>query len=242
MHQAASEQKKQFGLQIDQQVKMQEMDLDQQFLQVLQYVKQQATRQRAVLEQQAMQLSFEYQEKRVEEDMLAHQFELAKHQQALRNQMLTNGPVSPLPSYLPVAGSKVQALPDACAQNRCMAVASDALAPVLAYAPLGNGSSISPGFTSTSYTPPVASAGPPITTTASSLPAPVSAGPPIQVPVTLRAPPVTMTTASMPTASVVQQPQSFISPMQTTFAPQMYQSTLFPQPSAAVLPTVFAGM
>jgi len=49
MHQAAEEQKKQFGLKVDQQVKMQEMDLDHQFLQVLQYVKQQATRQRAQL-------------------------------------------------------------------------------------------------------------------------------------------------------------------------------------------------
>merc|ERR1719352_653688 len=102
--------KKQFGLKVDQQVKMQEMDLDQQFLQVLQYVKQQATRQRAILEQQAMQLSFEYQEKKVEEDMLAHQFELSKHQQALRNQMVTNGPLSPLPSYKPAATSSVQGL------------------------------------------------------------------------------------------------------------------------------------
>merc|ERR1719487_1397587 len=108
MHQAAEQQKKQFGEQIDKQVKMQEMDLDQQFLQVLQYVKQQATRQRAQLEQQAMQLSFEYQEKKVEEDMLAHQFELSKHQQALRNQMMTNGPLSPLPSYKPVQSSALQ--------------------------------------------------------------------------------------------------------------------------------------
>merc|ERR1719487_2270748 len=105
MHQAAEQQKKQFGEQIDKQVKMQEMELDQQFLQVLQYVKQQATRQRAQLEQQAMQLSFEYQEKKVEEDMLAHQFELSKHQQELRQRIIATGPVQPLPTYLPTNNS-----------------------------------------------------------------------------------------------------------------------------------------
>merc|ERR1719271_874375 len=105
MNQTADQTKKQFALQVDQQVKMQEMDLDHQFLQVLQYVKQQATRQRAQLEQQAMQLTFEYQEKKVEEDMLAHQFELSKHQQALKTQMLSAGPLSPLPSYKPVGSS-----------------------------------------------------------------------------------------------------------------------------------------
>merc|ERR1719421_2391671 len=108
MYQAAEKQKQQFGMQVDEQVKMQEMDLDQQFLQVLQYVKQQATRQRAQLEQQAMQLTFEYQEKKVEEDMLAHQFELSKHQNALKTQMMSQPPLSPLPSYLPVASSTVQ--------------------------------------------------------------------------------------------------------------------------------------
>merc|ERR1719335_1077340 len=165
MHQAAEEQKKQFGIQIDQQVRMQEMDLDQQFLHVLQCVKQQATRQRAQLEQQAMQLSFEYQEKKVEEDMLAHQFELTKHQQALRNQMYANGPLSPLPSYKPVSSTTVaagvaQVPASPFAANRLQAFANDATAPVLTYAPLGDRGIITPGFSASSYVPPVVSAGP----------------------------------------------------------------------------------
>jgi len=176
MHQAAEEQKKQFGLKVDQQVKMQEMDLDQQFLQVLQYVKQQATRQRAILEQQAMQFSFEYQEKKVEEDMLAHQFELSKHQQALKNQMYANGPLSPLPSYKPVSSTTVaagvaQVPASPFAANRLQAFANDATAPVLTYAPLGDRGIITPGFSASSYVPPVVSAGPPVTMAASYLPA-----------------------------------------------------------------------
>jgi len=142
MHQAAEEQKKQFGMQIDQQVKLQEMDLDQQFLQVLQYVKQQATRQRAQLEQQAMQLSFEYQEKKVEEDMLAHQFELSKHQLALKGQINAIGPLSPLPSYKPAMTTVMQPMPtmsvpsNPYAAAQVAAIASDAMAPALSYAPL----------------------------------------------------------------------------------------------------------
>jgi hypothetical protein len=190
MHQAAEEQKKQFGLKVDQQVKMQEMDLDQQFLQVLQYVKQQATRQRAILEQQAMQLSFEYQEKKVEEDMLAHQFELSKHQQALKNQMYANGPLSPLPSYKPVSSTTVaagvaQVPASPFAANRLQAFANDAIAPVLTYAPLGDRGAgiITPGFSASSYVPPVVSAGPPVTMAASYLPpwATVTALPPTTV-------------------------------------------------------------
>jgi len=214
MHQAAEGQKKQFGMQIDQQVKMQEMDLDQQFLQVLQYVKQQATRQRAILEQQAMQLSFEYQEKKVEEDMLAHQFELSKHQQALKNQMLTNGPMSPLPSYMPVSSSTTQVPSNPYAANRLAATVTDATAPVLAYAPLGGGSTVNPGFVTTSYVPPVANAGPPITTT---IGAPSLSSTPL---------------APIPTATVVAPPVTALPP----------GTILSPQRSAAVLPTVAMQM
>jgi hypothetical protein len=162
MHQAAEEQKNQFGQQVDRQVKMQEMDLDKQFLQVLQYVKQQATRQRSQLEQQAMQLSFEYQEKKVEEDMLSHQFELSKHQQALKTQMVAQGPLSPLPSYLPptssvqmMTTSQVPSNPFASAQMA--AIASDAMAPALSYAPLG-GSCQTVGYASSSFVPPQSAA------------------------------------------------------------------------------------
>lgn len=157
MHQAAEDQKKQFSMQVDQQVKMQEMDLDQQFLQVLQYVKQQATRQRAQLEQQAMQLSFEYQEKKVEEDMMAHQFELSKQQQTLKTQMVSNGPLAPLPSYKPAMSSSQQLSTQQVPSNpfasaQVAAIAADAMAPALAYAPLG-GSCQTVGFVSPSFMP-----------------------------------------------------------------------------------------
>lgn len=143
MHAMAERQKAQFMEQIDNQVKMQEMDLDQQFLHVLQHVKQQATRQRAQLEQQAMQLSFEYQEKKVEEDMLAHQFELSKQQNLLRTRMVQTSAIPPLPSYLPPSSSSQQALvqnaipSNPYAQEALRTMKADALTPPTVVAPLG---------------------------------------------------------------------------------------------------------
>mmetsp|Transcript_128719 Transcript_128719/g.227817 ORF Transcript_128719/g.227817 Transcript_128719/m.227817 type:complete len:397 (-) Transcript_128719:49-1239(-) len=98
----AEKQKIDFGLKVDAEVKMQELDLDKQFLSVVQYVKQEATRQRAMLEQQAMQLSFQYQEKKVEEDMLAQQFELHKQQHAIQETIQRQPPVTPLKSLVPL--------------------------------------------------------------------------------------------------------------------------------------------
>mmetsp|Transcript_5567 Transcript_5567/g.9990 ORF Transcript_5567/g.9990 Transcript_5567/m.9990 type:complete len:402 (-) Transcript_5567:30-1235(-) len=98
----AEKQKIDFGLKVDAEVKMQELDLDKQFLSVVQYVKQEATRQRAMLEQQAMQLSFQYQEKKVEEDMLAQQFELHKQQHAVQETLQRQLPLAPLKSLVPL--------------------------------------------------------------------------------------------------------------------------------------------
>jgi hypothetical protein len=142
MEQAAEEQKRLFIEQVDNQIKMQEMDLDQQFLQVLQHVKQQATRQRAQLEKQAMELSWDYAEKKVEEDMLSHQFELAKNQQALKREMMnTVTAVKSLPSYLPPTSSTVMGISQVSsnpfAQEALRCNAQDSLTPPIVHAPLG---------------------------------------------------------------------------------------------------------
>lgn len=250
MHAAAEQQKVHFGQQIDQQVKMQEMDLDQQFLQVLQHVKQQATRQRAQLEQQAMQLSFEYQEKKVEEDMLAHQFELSKHQQALKNQMMMQGPVSPLPTYLPpTPGMPTQQVPsNPFAASQLSAISADALAPALSYAPPGAGVS-TVGYVSSSYVPPQDAATAAFSGSASRMMAAAMPQPTVVGATTVAAAPTVLQTvaaapttvmsssyspapvprlisSSAPVTSVVSQPT-------TSFAP-----TLSPQPSVATMQTV----
>jgi len=242
MHQAAEQQKQQFGQQVDQQVKMQEMDLDHQFLQVLQYVKQQATRQRAQLEQQAMQLSFEYQEKKVEEDMLAHQFELSKNQQVLKTQMLQQGPLSPLPSYLPVSSSMqsatLQVPSNPFAANQLGAMARDAVAPQLSYSPC----TVAPYEEhlwrhSSSYVPPQAIPTTTImapatvtlpTTTAAYVGRTPSYQPAPMAPATVTMAPGTMTYARTPSY----QPNAYAQPT--------YATVLSPQPSAATLPVVMA--
>merc|ERR1712157_13581 len=77
-----------------------------------------------------------------EEDMLAHQFELSKHQQALRGQINAIGPLSPLPSYKPAMTTVMQPTPtmsvpsNPFAAAQVAAIASDATAPALSYAPL----------------------------------------------------------------------------------------------------------
>lgn len=96
----AEKQKVDFYMKVDQEVKMQELDLDKQFLSVVQYVKQEATRQRALLQQQAMTLTFQYQERKVEEDMLAQQFELHKQQTAIQETMSRQAPIQPLTSLV----------------------------------------------------------------------------------------------------------------------------------------------
>lgn len=98
----AEKQKVDFGLMVDAEVRLQELDLDKQFLSVVQFVKQEATRQRAMLEQQAAQLAFQYQEKKVEEDMLAQQFELHKQQHAIQETIQRQAPIDPLRSLVPM--------------------------------------------------------------------------------------------------------------------------------------------
>jgi len=253
MHQAAEEQKKQFGMQIDQQVKLQEMDLDQQFLQVLQYVKQQATRQRAQLEQQAMQLSFEYQEKKVEEDMLAHQFELSKHQQALKTQISGIGPLSPLPSYKPAMTTCVQPMPtrsvpsNPLAAAQVAAIASDAMAPALSYAPLGPAgctamfgcaNTFAPAQPSTTAT--VSSAASNMMTASLSQQFLGSSTVSTAVPTTSSLVPAGMMYTKTPSYQPNSRANGYTvkSPMTptTSYIPQV----LSPQPSAATLPVVYA--
>merc|ERR1712072_994343 len=76
--------------------------------------------------------------------------------------MLSAGPMSPLPSYLPVGsssqGATLQVPSNPFAAGVSAAIASDATAPALAYAPLSS-STTALGFASSSYVPQVAMAG-----------------------------------------------------------------------------------
>lgn len=83
----ADQQKKQFVMQIDMEVKQQEMALDQQRMEQLMQLQQQAAQQKAALEQQSMQLTMEYQQKKAEEEMQKQQFEMEKKQQEMQMKM-----------------------------------------------------------------------------------------------------------------------------------------------------------
>jgi hypothetical protein len=235
MRSAAEVQKKLFMEQIDNQVKMQEMDLDQQFLQVLQHVKQQATRQRAQLEEQAMKLSFEYQERKVEEDMLSHQFELAKHQQVLRNQMVTTATVSPLPSYLPPTSSilqnnSVQNVPaNPFAQENLRAMAQDALTPPIVHAPLGMRCST------------VATSGPPKASLTSSFSQTAGQFNAVNIQTPSIVPsPSTATTVMVPQTTTSYVPGSATTTMPTTYAsPSSYVPSM--SPGSVLQPTATAS-
>merc|ERR1719482_1086194 len=67
-------------MKVDQQVKVQETTLHQQYSEQLMSLQQQAAQQKAALEQQAMQLTLEYQQKSSEEEMRGKLFDMQKQQ------------------------------------------------------------------------------------------------------------------------------------------------------------------
>merc|ERR1719379_1841247 len=74
-------------MQVDSQVKGQELSLKQQYNEQLMSLQQQAAQQKAALEQQAMQLSLEYQQKVTQEEMMKKQYEMQKEQAEMQQKM-----------------------------------------------------------------------------------------------------------------------------------------------------------
>jgi len=81
------QQKKQFLLQLDQQMKAQEMVLTQQYNEQLMNLQMQAGTQKGALEQQAMQLTMEYEQRKAEENMYRQQYEMQRQQTDLHSRM-----------------------------------------------------------------------------------------------------------------------------------------------------------
>eukprot|EP00930_Biecheleria_cincta_P097825 TRINITY_DN89513_c0_g1_i1.p1 TRINITY_DN89513_c0_g1~~TRINITY_DN89513_c0_g1_i1.p1 ORF type:complete len:336 (-),score=76.62 TRINITY_DN89513_c0_g1_i1:165-1172(-) len=77
------QQKKQLLMQLDQNIKAQDMALTQQYSEQLMSLQLQNTSHKAALEQQAMQLSMDYEQRKAEEDLYRAQYEMQKqHEQA----------------------------------------------------------------------------------------------------------------------------------------------------------------
>eukprot|EP00928_Gymnodinium_smaydae_P086956 TRINITY_DN71335_c0_g1_i1.p1 TRINITY_DN71335_c0_g1~~TRINITY_DN71335_c0_g1_i1.p1 ORF type:complete len:446 (+),score=78.78 TRINITY_DN71335_c0_g1_i1:69-1406(+) len=72
------QQKRQFALQIDRQIKQKEMELAQQHNQQLLMLQQAAQQQKSALDHQANALTMEYNQKKAHEDLLMQQYEFAK--------------------------------------------------------------------------------------------------------------------------------------------------------------------
>merc|ERR1719148_74981 len=65
---------------------------------------------------------------------------------------MVQGPLLPLPSYMPVTSSVQQVPSNPFAQSQLAAIGADALAPALSYAPPGQGTTTL-GYVSSSYVP-----------------------------------------------------------------------------------------
>lgn len=80
LRQVGEQQKKQYGLQIDQQIMNKEMELAAQHNQQLLLLQQATQQQKTALEQQANALLLEYNQKKSQEDMLCQQYQFQKQQ------------------------------------------------------------------------------------------------------------------------------------------------------------------
>lgn len=77
------QQKKQLLMQLDQNIKAQDMALTQQYSEQLMSLQLQNTSQKAALEQQAMQLAMDYEQRKAEEDLYRTHYEMQRqHEQA----------------------------------------------------------------------------------------------------------------------------------------------------------------
>jgi len=106
LHAAATQQKQQYLLHMDQKVKEQELMLGQQYNQALMQLQQAAQAQRAELEIQAAKLTLAYQQSQTSDQFAVHKAQLEKqsyeHQARLHAEMAQLGPV-PAPFAAPAA-------------------------------------------------------------------------------------------------------------------------------------------
>merc|ERR550525_463681 len=78
LHEAAERQKQAFMLQVEQQVKAQELFYDKQTNQAMMGLKKAALDQKAALEQQAASLTLEYQQRKMQEEFVTTQVEMRR--------------------------------------------------------------------------------------------------------------------------------------------------------------------
>lgn len=78
--QAVQSQKKQYKLQIEQRLRLQEMEVDQQLNTQVMGLQHAALEEKAKLDRQASALKMEYEQRKLQEDILAKQYQLQRHQ------------------------------------------------------------------------------------------------------------------------------------------------------------------
>ncbi|CAD7942530.1 unnamed protein product [Amoebophrya sp. A25] len=87
MREQASQQKSQYAMQIDMEVKQQEMLLDQQRQEKVMQLQQGIAMQKQQMEQQTMAMMMEYQQKKAEEEMKRNQVEMERKQHEMQSKM-----------------------------------------------------------------------------------------------------------------------------------------------------------
>jgi len=80
LSQAVESQKKQYKLQIEQRLRIQEMEVDQQLNTHVMGLQQAALEEKAKLDTQASALKMEYEQRKLQEDILVKQYQLQRHQ------------------------------------------------------------------------------------------------------------------------------------------------------------------